>query len=398
MSASSIESQLKVLRQGAAELIDEAELRRKLEKGRPLRVKAGFDPTAADLHLGHTVVMRKLRQFQDHGHEVLFLIGDFTARIGDPTGRSETRPVLSAGQIQANAETYQDQAFKILDRARTRVVRNSTWFDEMSAAKLIEVAGKYTVARMLERDDFQSRYRGGQPISVHEFLYPLIQGYDSYELSADVELGGTDQKFNLLVGREVQRSYGQEPQVVMTMPLLEGLDGVQKMSKSLGNAVGVSEGPSEIYGKIMSISDELMIRFYELLSMNAERAIGDIRSGAAHPMDAKKRLAAEIVERYHGREASEHAAEEFRRRFQAGGLPDEIPEFTWNEPGAVGVCKLLFASGLTSSMSDARRLVAQGGVRLDGERVTDPNLEVSGPADVLLQAGKRRLVRVCFGA
>ncbi|RMD81236.1 MAG: tyrosine--tRNA ligase [Candidatus Dadabacteria bacterium] len=393
----SVDEQLAMIRRGSVELITEEELRRKLAKGQPLRVKAGFDPTAADLHLGHTVVMHKLRHFQELGHQVIFLIGDFTARIGDPSGRSETRPAIDPETIAQNAETYREQAFKILDEARTEVVWNSSWMEKLSAADLVRLASHATVARMLERDDFESRYRSGRPIGIHEFLYPIIQGYDSVALRADVEVGGTDQKFNLLVGRDLQRAHGQEPQVVLTLPLLEGLDGRQKMSKSLGNAIGITEPPSEMYGKVMSISDELMLRYYELLSEAPPSEIERIRSGAVHPMEAKKALAGEIVARYHGKSAAKKAAEEFARRFQQGGLPDEIPEYDW--PGSdarVWVCRLLKESGLVPSTSEARRLIQQGGVRVDGERISDAALELEARGSVLLQVGKRRICRVRF--
>jgi len=393
----STEEQLRIIRRGAADLINEAELREKLARGKPLRVKAGFDPTAADLHLGHTVLMWKLRQFQELGHHVIFLVGDFTARIGDPSGRSETRPALSTDVIALNARTYQDQAFKILDRERTEIAWNSAWMDRMSAADLIKLAGEYTVARMLERDDFHKRFHEHRPISVHEFLYPLIQGYDSVELRADVELGGTDQRFNLLVGRELQRVRGQAPQVVLTMPLLEGIDGVQKMSKSLGNAIGITDAPADMYGKIMSISDALMLRYYELLSELDASALEDVRGGRIHPMTAKKALAHELVGRYHGRKAADAAAEEFVRRFQEGQLPDEIPEHRWSGDDAeVALARVLKESGLAASAGEGRRLVAQGGVRIDGERVSDPELRLKAAGSVLIQVGKRRLARVVF--
>jgi len=393
----SVDEQIELIQRGSAELINEKELRRKLDKGKPLRVKAGFDPTSADLHLGHTVLMHKLRHFQDLGHQVLFLIGDFTARIGDPSGRSETRPTLELDQIASNAETYQDQAFRILDRERTEVMWNSAWMDRMSASDLVRLAGEYTVARMLERDDFEKRYKAHQPISVHEFLYPLVQGYDSVEMKADVELGGTDQKFNLLVGRELQRGRGEEPQVVLTMPLLEGTDGVQKMSKSLGNAIGIADAPAEIYGKLMSISDELMLRYYELLSSAGPGDVADIREHRIHPMEAKKNLAAELTRRYHGEEAAGAAAEEFARRFQKGGLPDEVPELAWDgDETAVGICTLLKVSELVKSMSEARRLVAQGGVRVEGKRIENADFEVPAQGSPLIQVGKRRVVRVLF--
>jgi tyrosyl-tRNA synthetase len=397
MTSRPIDAQIALIRQGCAELIHEEELRRKLEQRRPLRVKAGFDPTAADLHLGHTVVMHKLRHFQDLGHEVLFLVGDFTARIGDPSGRSETRPTLSDADIAANAATYTAQAFKILDEHRTRVVWNSEWLSTLRAADLIRLASEQTVARMLERDDFEKRYRGGRAIGIHEFLYPLIQAYDSVVLRADVELGGTDQKFNLLLGRELQRSHDQESQVVLTMPLLEGTDGKQKMSKSLGNAIGITEPPAEIYGKIMSISDELMARYAALLGAGGSSA--DSSGESVHPMRAKKRLAFDLVARYHGSDAAAAAADDFERRFQRGGLPEDIPELRWTSTGdAVSLCELLKAGGLASSLSDARRLISQGGVRVEGERVNDPGALVAASGAVLVQVGKRRVMKVRFAA
>ena len=396
-SGGSIDEQLRVIQRGAADLINEAELRTKLATGRPLRVKAGFDPTAADLHLGHTVLMWKLRQFQELGHHVIFLVGDFTARIGDPSGRSETRPALSTEAIAANARTYQEQAFRILDREHTEIAWNSAWMDRMSAADLIKLAGEYTVARMLERDDFHKRFHDHRPISVHEFLYPLIQGYDSVELRADIELGGTDQRFNLLVGRELQRGRGQSPQVVLTMPLLEGLDGVQKMSKSLGNAIGITDAPSDMYGKIMSISDVLMARYYELLSESDATAVEEVRTGRVHPMAAKKALAHELVARYHGNSGADHAAADFARRFQQGQLPEEVPEFRWvGDETDIPVSRVLKESGLAASAGEGRRLVAQGGVRIDGERVSDPELRLRAVGTVLIQVGKRRLVKVVF--
>jgi len=398
-SLNGVEEQIEFLQRGCAEVIQEHELRAKLQRGKPLRVKAGFDPTSADLHLGHTVVMHKLRHFQELGHEVLFLIGDFTARIGDPSGRSEMRPTLSPAEIAKNAETYQDQAFKILDRDRTHVVWNSHWMDDMPASQLMRLAGEYTVARMLERDDFQNRYRSGRPIGVHEFLYPLVQGYDSVVLDADVEIGGSDQKFNLLVGRDLQRNRNKEPQVVITMPLLEGLDGVQKMSKSLGNAVGISEPPSEMFGKIMSISDELMARYYGLLSSVGLEVVCAVREGRMHPMEAKKRLALELTSRYHGEAAAGIAREEFERRFQRGQLPEQIPEIEWRASDTtIGVCELLKDAGLVASLGEARRLIAQGGVRVDGERVTDARAGLSARGAVLLQVGKRKLLKVRFVA
>jgi tyrosyl-tRNA synthetase len=392
----SVQRQLDLIKRGAVELISEEELVRKLERERPLRVKAGFDPTAADLHLGHTVVMHKLRHFQDLGHDVLFLVGDFTARIGDPSGRSETRPTLQAEEIAHNAATYQEQAFKILDRQRTQVVWNGTWLDDLRGADFVRLAGEYTVARMLERDDFHKRYAARQPIGIHEFLYPLVQGYDSFVLRADVEVGGTDQKFNLIVGREIQKSRGQEPQIVLTMPLLEGVDGVQKMSKSLGNAIGITDNAADMYGKIMSVSDELMIRYFELLTSVAPEKLADIRRGDVHPMVAKKGLARELVERYHGNAAAETAAAEFERRFQRGGLPDEVPEFSWPRGVAATLVQILKDSGLASSASEARRLIAQGAVRIDGNRIADADFCVPALGTALVQVGKRRLVRVRF--
>ena len=396
--------QLAILRRGALEIIPQDDLVRRVERsvqtGTPLRVKLGADPSAPDLHLGHTVVLQKLRDFQDCGHIAIFLIGDFTGMIGDPTGRSETRKALDREQVAVNADTYKKQVFKILDPERTEIRFNSEWMDRMQAADLVKLTAQYTVARLLERDDFAKRFRENRPISIHELLYPLVQGYDSVALRADVELGGTDQKFNLLVGRELQKSAGQEPQVAFTMPLLEGtdarsLDGKlvgQKMSKSLGNAIGINEAPDEMYGKIMAISDELMMRFIELLS----RA-GDLPDPRREPLAAKKALAAEIVARYHGADASRKAAAEFAQRFQRGELPSEIPEVRWNGDGeSVWVSRLIAAAGLAKSNSDARRLVTQGGVRLDGKPVHDPQLEVPCRGAVLVEVGKRRIARVVF--
>ena len=340
--------------------------------------------------------MRKLRHFQDLGHHVMFLIGDFTARIGDPSGRSETRPTLTEREIAEHAATYQEQAFRILDRDRTEVMWNSRWMDSLSAADLVRLAGEYTVARMLERDDFEKRYKGRQPIGLHEFLYPLVQGYDSVVMNADVELGGTDQKFNLLVGRELQRGRGTDPQIVLTMPLLEGTDGVQKMSKSLGNAIGITDAPSEIYGKLMSISDELMLRYYELLSSADLTTVADLREGRLRPMEAKKRLAEEIVARYHGPSAAAAAAAEFQRRFQRGGLPDEVPEVRWREKGPVWICRLLKEAGLVKSTGEARRLIAQGGVRVEEKRIENADFELPAEGRPLVKVGKRRVVRIVF--
>jgi tyrosyl-tRNA synthetase len=399
-----VAEQLAILRRGAVEVLPEEDLVRKLERavqtGTPLRVKLGADPSAPDLHLGHTVVLQKLRDFQDCGHTAIFLIGDFTGMIGDPTGRSETRKPLGREQIATNAETYEKQVFKILDRASTEIRFNSEWMDGMHAADLVKLAAQYTVARLLERDDFAKRFRESHPIGIHELLYPLVQGYDSVELHADVELGGTDQKFNLLVGRELQRWAGQEPQAVVTMPLLEGTDARlvdgrlvgQKMSKSLGNAIGIHEPPTEIYGKIMAISDELMLRYIELLSRGENPP--DPRK---EPMAAKQALAAEVVARFCGSAAAGRAAEEFSRRFQRGERPSDIPEMRWDGGGdSVWICRLLTEVGLTKSNSEASRLIAQGGVRLNGVVVRDPRLEVPTVDFSLLEVGKRRIARVRF--
>jgi tyrosyl-tRNA synthetase len=399
-----VAEQLAILRRGAVEIIPEDDLLRKLDRaaktGIPLRVKLGADPSAPDLHLGHTVVLQKLRDFQDCGHAAIFLIGDFTGLIGDPTGRSETRKALDREQVATNAETYKKQVFKILDPARTEIRFNSEWMERMGAADVVKLAAQYTVARLLEREDFARRFRENRPIGIHEFLYPLVQGYDSVALGADIELGGTDQKFNLLVGRELQKAAGQEPQVVLTTPLLEGTDARlvegrlvgQKMSKSLGNAIGIHEPPADMYGRIMAISDELMLRYIELLSRGG--AGPDPRQ---QPMAAKHVLAAEIVARFHGEEASKKAAEEFAQRFQRRELPSEIPEVRWQGDGeTVWLARLIAAAGLAKSNSDARRLVSQGGVRLDGEPVKDPQLEVPCRGSVLLEVGKRRIARVVF--
>lgn len=397
----SVKEQLEEVRRGAVDIIPEEELVRKLERslatGVPLRVKLGLDPSAPDLHLGHTVVLNKLWQFQRLGHIVVFLIGDFTAMIGDPTGRSETRKPLSREEVRRNAETYTQQVFKILDPQLTEVRFNSEWTDPLTAAEMVRLCGHYTVARLLERDDFAKRFREGQAIGVHELLYPLLQGYDSVALRADIEVGGTDQRFNLLVGRELQKAYGQEPQVILTMPLLEGTDGMQKMSKSLRNYIGITEPPEEIYGKAMSISDQLMIRYYELLSRATVQEIQSIQEGAVHPMEAKKRLAFELVERFHGREAALRAAEDFSRRFQRHELPEEIPAFTWQGgEQEVWICRLLSMAGLARSNSEARRLIQQGGVRLDGVSVENPDLRVSCRGGKILQIGRRRWVKVIF--
>ena len=398
-SMSAPDESLKLLMRGVSEVLVEEELRSKLGKGRPLRVKAGFDPTAPDLHLGHTVLLNKLRQFQDLGHEAIFLIGDFTGMIGDPTGKNVTRKPLTRDEVIENARTYEAQIFKILDPEKTLVMFNSSWMGEMDAAGMIELASRYTVARMLERDDFSKRFASGQPIAIHEFLYPLVQGYDSVALKADVELGGTDQKFNLLVGRELQRQYGQEPQVVMMMPILEGLDGVQKMSKSLGNYVGIDEPPEEMFGKIMSISDELMWRWFELLSFRPMEEIERLRretEAGRNPRDVKFELARELVARFHGEAAAERAQAAFIARFRQKQLPDEMPEVTVHagEAGRLRIGNVLRDAGLVGSTSEGMRMVKQGAVRIDGERVGDPTLEIPAGETHVIQVGKRRFARV----
>jgi len=390
--------QLAELRRGTAEILLEADLEKKLKSGRPLRIKAGFDPTAPDLHLGHTVLINKMALFQRLGHEVTFLIGDFTGLIGDPTGRNATRPPLTPADVQANAATYEAQIFKILDPKLTRVDFNSRWMGKMDAAGLIQLAARHTVARMLERDDFAKRYKGGQPIAIHEFLYPLVQGYDSVALKADVELGGTDQKFNLLVGRQLQEAYGQEPQVVMTMPLLEGLDGVNKMSKSLGNYVGIAEAPDQMFGKLMSVSDELMWRYFDLLSFrpnaDIERLKQEIAAGR-NPRDVKFELGLEIVERFHGAGSGARARDEFIARFQQGALPEDLAEVTLpaGEDG-IGLANVLKGAGLVPSTSEAFRQLKQGAVKVDGERVEDGALKFAAGETHVFQVGKRRLARV----
>ncbi len=389
-----ISLQLSLIRRGADELLIEAELIEKLKSGRPLRVKAGFDPTAPDLHLGHTVLINKLRHFQELGHHVMFLIGDFTGMIGDPTGKNATRPPLSPEQIRANAQTYKDQVFKILDPEKTEVCFNSQWFTPMGAAGMIKLAALHTVARMLERDDFSKRYANGQPIAIHEFLYPLCQGYDSVAMKADVELGGTDQKFNLLVGRELQKHYGQAPQCVLMMPLLEGLDGVNKMSKSLGNYIGIAEPPREIFGKLMSISDQLMWRYYDLLSFKSNeevRKLKDEVSGGRNPRDVKVLLAQEIVARFHSQRDAEEALSEFEARFQRGALPEDMPEIGVG-PGTIA--QVLKQAGLVASTSEAMRMIDAGAVKANGERVTDKALPLVSGNTVILQVGKRKFARV----
>jgi tyrosyl-tRNA synthetase len=393
-----IEHQLAVFRRGADELLVESELAEKLKRGQPLRIKEGFDPTRPDLHLGHTVQFNKLRQLQDLGHHIIFLIGDFTGLIGDPTGRNVTRPALSPEEIAANARTYTDQVFLILDRERTEVAFNSKWLSALGADGMIRLAAKYTVARMLERDDFAKRYEGGQPIAIHEFLYPLAQGYDSVALRADVELGGTDQKFNLLVGRELQRHYGQEPQCILTLPLLEGLDGVNKMSKSMDNYVGITEPPNEMFGKLMSISDTLMWRYYELLSFRPMTEVAALKRECGegrNPRDAKVALAQEIIARFHSRAAAEHALAEFESRFRDGALPENMPEVTLQTAGAgLPVPQLAKQAGIVDSTSEALRLIAQRGLRVDGDVVTDKTLVIAAGRTVVIQAGKRKFARV----
>ena len=389
---------LEAIKRGCDELLVEEELIGKLRRGKTLKVKLGMDPTAPDLHLGHTVVINKLRHFQDLGHHVQFLIGDFTGMIGDPTGKNQTRPPLSREQILENAKTYRDQVFKILDAEKTEIMFNSAWSDKLGAEGIIRLAARYTVARMLERDDFGRRYRANQPIAVHEFLYPLMQGYDSVAMQCDVELGGTDQKFNLLVGRELQRDFGQEPQCIITMPLLEGLDGGNKMSKSMGNYVGISEPPQEMFGKLMSISDELMWRYVELLSFEPlatlrlwKREVGEGRN----PRDVKVLFAQEIVARFHDRMAANSALAEFEARFRRGEVPQDIPECTLHAAdGALPLVQALKQAGLTPSTSEAMRMIKQGGVKLDGEKVSDKALKLSAGGPFVIQVGKRKFARV----
>ena len=386
------------IRRGADELILEEDLRRKLARGKPLRVKAGFDPTAPDLHLGHSVLLNKMRQFQDLGHHVMFLIGDFTGMIGDPTGRNATRPPLTPEQIAQNAETYRAQVYKVLDEAKTEVMFNSTWCSQLGAAGVIRLAGKYTVARMLERDDFAKRFAEQRPISIHEFLYPLMQAYDSVAMKADVELGGTDQKFNLLVGRELQKDFGQEPQVILTLPLREGLDGVNKMSKSLGHYVGIDEPANDMFSKLMSISDELMWRYVELLSFESLETIAGWKraiEGGANPRDTKVRFAQEIVGRFHSRAAAEAALADFENRFRHGGVPDDLPEQVLEVPAdGIAIAQLLKVAGVSPSTSEALRMVEQGAVKVDGEKVGDKSLKLAPGATYVVQVGKRKFARV----
>jgi tyrosyl-tRNA synthetase len=396
------EEQLAQLRRGAEHVLKEEELLERLKTGRPLRVKTGFDPTAPDLHLGHVVLLTKMRQFQDFGHEVIFLIGDFTGMIGDPSGKSTTRPALTRDQIKANADTYAAQVFKVLNPETTVVEFNSRWMEGMGSADMIQLAARHTVARMLERDDFSKRYKAEQPIAIHEFLYPLVQGYDSVALKADVELGGTDQTFNLLVGRDLQKAYGQPSQVVLTTPLLEGLDGVNKMSKSLGNYVGIDESPSEMFGKLMSVSDELMWRYFDLLSFRSSQDLAGLKAqveAGMNPRDAKFELALELVERFHSKDAANGAQAEFVARFQKGALPDNPPEVALSVPVAgLGLAQVLKQAGLVSSTSDAYRMIDQGAVRIDGERVEDRTLILAAGTEQLFQVGKRRFARISLSS
>ena len=386
------------LKRGAEEILVEEELLTKLKTGKPLKIKAGFDPTAPDLHLGHTVLINKLRQFQQLGHEVIFLIGDFTGMIGDPTGKNVTRKPLTKEDVLANAETYKEQVFKILDPAKTTVAFNSTWMEKLGAAGMLQLASRQTVARMMERDDFKKRYANGQAIAIHEFMYPLVQGWDSVALESDVELGGTDQKFNLLMGRELQKSEGQRPQTVLMMPLLEGLDGVQKMSKSLGNYIGITDSPTEMFGKIMSISDVLMWRYYELLSFKPleeiERYKVDISEGK-NPRDVKIDLAKELIARFHDKAAAQAAHDEFINRFQKGALPDDMPELTiTTESGEIAIANLLKEAGLVGSTSDAFRMIKQGAAKIDSEKVTDRSLVINAGTTAVYQVGKRKFARI----
>ena len=394
----SSDSALDIIKRGASELLVEAELIEKLTQNRPLRIKAGFDPTAPDLHLGHTVVLNKMRQFQDLGHHVVFLIGDFTGMIGDPSGKNTTRPALSRDAVLANAETYKAQVFKILDAEKTEVAFNSTWMGKMDSADLIKLAATYTVARMLERDDFSKRYAGNQPIAIHEFLYPLVQGYDSVALKTDIELGGTDQKFNLLVGRELQKHFGQSPQCVLMMPLLEGLDGINKMSKSLGNYIGINEIPDQIFGKLMSISDELMWRYLELLSFKPISTLrqwkAEVESGK-NPRDVKVALAQEIVARFHSLAAAEQALADFEARFKQHAIPEDLPAMLIPcGSSGIGIAQLLKQAGLTPSTSEALRMIDQSGVKIDGEKVSDRSLVLPIGTEAVFQVGKRKFARV----
>lgn len=393
-----IDDILQEIERGTEEILVKQELIDKLKQGRPLRIKVGFDPTAPDLHLGHTVIINKMRQLQDMGHDVTFLIGDFTGLIGDPTGKSATRPPLTREQVLQNAETYKTQVFKILDPEKTTVAFNSTWMTELGSAGLIQLASRHTVARMLERDDFNKRYKSGQGIAIHEFLYPLVQGYDSVAMKTDIELGGTDQKFNLLVGRELQKQYGQEQQVVITLPLLEGLDGVNKMSKSLGNYIGITDKPSEMFGKIMSISDDLMWRYFELLSFRSLKDIADLKVSVEegrNPRDVKFLLAEEIIERFHDQAAAVGAREEFIERFQKGAMPDEIPEQEITlDSDDIQIAALLRTAGLVNSNGEGMRMIKQGAVKIDGEKVSDASLVIQKGAEGVFQVGKRKFAKL----
>ena len=394
---SQLEAALAEIKRGAEEILVEEELIAKLKEGRPLRVKLGMDPTAPDIHLGHTVILNKLRQFQDLGHQVLLLIGDFTAQVGDPSGKNTTRPPLTAEQVAANAKTYAEQAFKVLDPAKTEIVYNSSWLSELGATGMIRLAARQTVARMLERDDFKKRYASGQSIAIHEFMYPLLQGYDSVALKADIELGGTDQRFNLLMGRELQKDEGMTPQVVLTMPLLEGLDGVKKMSKSAGNYIGVDEAPNEMFGKIMSLSDELMWRYFELLSRRSLDELAALKqevADGANPRDTKILLAREIITRYHNEAAAEQAYQDFVQRFQKNAIPDDLPEVTLNAGAdGMGIANLLKDAGLVASTSEALRMIKQGAVKVDGDKLEDSKLQVL-PGQAVYQVGKRKFAKV----
>ena len=394
----STDEALTLIKRGSQELLVEQELKERLGTGKPLQVKAGFDPTAPDLHLGHTVLLNKLRQLQDLGHHAVFLIGDFTGMIGDPTGKNATRPPLNREQVIENAKSYTSQVFKILKPEQTEVVFNSAWMDKLSAVDMIKLAATHTVARMLERDDFDKRYKSGQPIAIHEFLYPLVQGYDSVVLKADLELGGTDQKFNLLMGRELQKHYGQTPQCILTMPLLEGLDGVNKMSKSLGNYIGITEPPQEIFGKLMSISDQLMWRYIDLLSLEPVSVIEqwkkEVEQGR-NPRDVKVGFAQEIVRRFHDNKAAEQALMDFEARFKQGAIPDNLPEITLKvEDGALSIAQVLKFTGLSAGTSEAMRMIDQGGVKLNGEKVSDKKLSLAKGQTVVLQVGKRKFAKV----
>ena len=401
-----INEQLKILKRGVSDLISEEELKEKLIKaekeGRPLKVKLGLDPTAPDIHLGHTVVLRKLKQFQDLGHQVYLIIGDFTGMIGDPTGKSETRKQLTEAEVKENALTYQEQFSKVLDRDKTKLVYNSDWLSEMKFSQVLELSAQYTVARMLERDDFSKRYQAGKPIGIHEFFYPLMQGYDSVAIEADVELGGTDQRFNLLVGRNLQKEYGQDSQVIITMPLLEGLDGVNKMSKSLDNYIGVYDKPADMYGKVMSMPDELIARYYELLTDISLAELNEIKAklnrADFNPMQLKKELAAELVREYHDEEAAEYAAQEFENVFSQGNLPDDIPEVeiaqSQLDEGELWIVKIVAATGLVDSNSEARRMIKQGAVTIDGKKYEKINLDLEVKAGMIVQIGKRRFAKI----